>query len=315
MRRTMTLALALAGGLALSAAPATAQETLRLMTGPQGGVWVPIGGALKNIWERGIPGITVQTLPGAGVANVRGVDENRAEIGFGNSISTVDGLRGAAPFPREARNVCNIGSLYPQWFQVVALADSGINRIEDMRGRPIALQPRGNTAEVVTQHVLRAAGLSYSDVRPSFQASYTDAVGLLRDGHAQAFTLGTTIPASSVMDLASARNIRFIDLAPYVARMREINPGYRGEPLPAGTYPQQQGTPTKITYTAHLITACNRNPEQVYQMTKLLWENVDTLRNIVGAMRQSTPATGAADIGVPLHPGAARYYREVGALR
>lgn len=313
--RRLTFALALVGAASLATGPATAQETLRMMTGPQGGVWVPIGGALKNIWERGIPGISVQTLPGAGVANVRGIEENRAEIGFGNSISTVDGIAGAAPFPRAVRNVCNIGSLYPQWFQVVALADSGINRIEDLRGRPIALQPRGNTAEVVTQHILRAAGLSYSDVRPSFQSSYTDAVGLLRDGHAQVFTLGTTIPASSVMDIASARQIRFIDLAPYVARMREINPGYQGEPLPVGTYPQQQGTPTKITYTAHLITACDRNPDQVYQMTKLLWENVDTLRNIVGAMRQSTPATGAADIGVPLHPGAARFYREVGALR
>lgn len=313
--RRLTFALALVGAASLATGPATAQETLRMMTGPQGGVWVPIGGALKNIWERGIPGISVQTLPGAGVANVRGIEENRAEIGFGNSISTVDGIAGAAPFPRAVRNVCNIGSLYPQWFQVVALADSGINRIEDLRGRPIALQPRGNTAEVVTQHILRAAGLSYSDVRPSFQSSYTDAVGLLRDGHAQVFTLGTTIPASSVMDIASARQIRFIDLAPYVARMREINPGYQGTPLPAGTYPQQQGTPTKITYTAHLITACDRNPDQVYQMTKLLWENVDTLRNIVGAMRQSTPATGAADIGVPLHPGAARFYREVGALR
>jgi TRAP transporter TAXI family solute receptor len=315
MLRSTAFALAVAGAVALSAAPAGAQETLRMMTGPQGGVWVPVGGALKNIWERGIPGISVQTLPGAGVANVRGVEEKRAEIGFGNSISTVDGIAGRPPFPRAVTNVCNMGSLYPQWFQVVALADSGITRIEDMRGRPIALQPRGNTAEVVTQHILRAAGMSYSDVRPSFQSSYTDAVGLLRDGHAQVFTLGTTIPASSVMDLASARQIRFVDLAPYVAKMREINSGYQGAPLPANTYPQQQGTPTQITYTAHLITACDRDEEQVYRMVRLMWENVDTLRNIVGAMRQTTMQDAAADIGVPLHRGAARYYREVGALR
>jgi TRAP transporter TAXI family solute receptor len=314
MRRTTTFALALAATTALVAAPASAQ-TLRLMTGPQGGSWVPLAGALKNIWERGINGLSVQTLPGAGVANVRGIAEKRADIGFGNSISTVDGIAGRAPFPRAVTNVCNIGSLYPQWFQVVALADSGINSVEDMRGRPIALQPRGNTAEVVTQHILQAAGMSYSDLRPSFQSSYTDAVGLLRDGHAQVFTLGTTIPASAVMDLASARNIRFVDLSPYVARMREINSGYQGAPLPANTYPQQQGTPTQITYTAHLVMACDRDPEQVYRMVRLMWENVDTLRNIVGAMRQTTPQDAAADIGVPMHEGAQRYYREVGASR
>ena len=307
--RTSAAAFAMLGAVAF-ATPASAQETWRFMTGPQGGAWVPIAGALKNIWERAIPGVTVQTLPGAGVANVRGIGGGRAHVAFGNSISTVDGIAGRAPFPEAVSNVCNIGSLYPQWFQVIALADSGINSIEDMRGRPIALQPRGNTAEVVTQHILQAAGMSYSDVRASFQSSYTDAVGLLRDGHAQVFTLGTTIPASSVMDLASARAMRIVDLSRYVERMRQINPGYQGQELPANTYPQQQGTPVQITYTAHLITNCDRNPDQVYQMVKLLWENVDTLRNIVSAMRDSTPASGAADIGVPMHPGAARFYQE-----
>jgi len=210
-------------------------QTLRLMTGPQGGVWVPIGGALKNIWEQNISGLAIQTLPGAGVANVRGVDEGRAEIGFGNSITTVDGINGAEPFPRNVTKVCNLGNLYPQYFQVVTLADANIRRIEDLRGKSVAIQPRGNTAEVVTRHILQAAGLSYSDIRANFQASYTDAVGLLRDGHAVAFTLGTTIPASSVMDIASARQIRFIDLSPYADAMKKINAGYNIGPIPANT--------------------------------------------------------------------------------
>ncbi|MFM8799874.1 MAG: hypothetical protein ACKOEE_04860, partial [Tagaea sp.] len=96
----------LAAGASVYATPAHAQgaNNYRLMTGPQGGVWVPLGGALKNIWEKAIPGLSVQTLPGAGIANVRGVDEDKAEIGFGNSISTVDGVAGREPFPRPAAN-------------------------------------------------------------------------------------------------------------------------------------------------------------------------------------------------------------------
>jgi len=68
------------------------------MTGPQGGVWVPLGGQLKAIWERALPGVTVQPLPGAGVANARGVDERRVEVGFGNSIRVHTGAITAAPF-------------------------------------------------------------------------------------------------------------------------------------------------------------------------------------------------------------------------
>ena len=78
---------------ALSARAVQAQQ-IRLMTGPQGGVWVPLGGAFKDMWEKALPGVTVQSLPGAGIANVRGIEEGKAEIGFGNSITTVDAVKG-----------------------------------------------------------------------------------------------------------------------------------------------------------------------------------------------------------------------------
>jgi TRAP transporter TAXI family solute receptor len=288
-------------------------QSLRMMTGPQGGVWVPISGALKNIWEQNISGLAIQTLPGAGVANVRGIDEGRAELGFGNSITTVDGINGAEPFPRKVTKVCNLGNLYPQYFQVVTLADANIRRIEDLRGKSIAIQPRGNTAEVVTRHILQAAGMSYSDVRANFQASYTDAVGLMRDGHAVAFTLGTTIPASSVMDLASARQIRFVDLSPYAEAMKRINAGYNIGPIPANTYPQQAEAVPKVVYSAHLIAACDQPEERVYRMVQLMFQNLAALTPINRALQGLTPAAAAADIGVPMHPGAARFYREQGA--
>jgi TRAP transporter TAXI family solute receptor len=306
--------LAVAAVLAVSATLPASAQTIRLMTGPQGGVWVPLGGQLKAIWERALPGVTVQPLPGAGVANARGVDERRVEVGFGNSISTVDALNGAEPFPRRATNICNLATLYPQFFQVVALADSGIQTIRDLRGKAIAVQPRGNTAEVITRHILQTAGLSYSDVRVNFQSSYTDAVSLLTDGHAQAFTLGTTIPASSVMDLASARQIRIVDLTENVPAMRQINPGYTAVQLPANTYPQQTQAVTQIGYMAHLIVGCDQPEDRVYTMVKAIADNLPAMTAIANAMQGVGPRQMAEDIGVPIHPGAQRFYREVGAL-
>ncbi|PWC26674.1 TAXI family TRAP transporter solute-binding subunit [Teichococcus aestuarii] len=314
MRKTAILGMALASGFAASLATPAGAEQLRFMTGPQGGSWIPLGGALKNIWEHNVPDLSLQVVPGAGVINVRGVGEGKAGIAFANSISTVDGLQGRAPFPGKVSNVCNIGSLYPQWFQLVVLGDSGISRVEDLKGRSVAIQPRGNTAEVITQQLLKVAGLSYDDIKPNFQTGYTDAVGLMKDGHAQAFTLGTTIPASAVMDLASAREMRLLDLSAYSAGMQKINEAYRLNPLPAGTYPQQQGTPSTITYTTHIITQCDRDADQVYRMTKAMWENVGTLRNVVGSMKQADVKFGAQDISVPMHEGAKRYYREANAL-
>src|SRR5918992_1843381 len=95
-------------GIALAlAGPAPAAE-LKMMTGPQGGSWIPLGGQLKDIWEKAIPGTSVQVLPGAGIANVRGIEEAKADVGFGNSISTVDAMTGKAPFNKPHDKVCNI---------------------------------------------------------------------------------------------------------------------------------------------------------------------------------------------------------------
>jgi TRAP transporter TAXI family solute receptor len=305
-----------AAGLALLAAvgPAHAQgpNNYRLMTGPQGGVWVPLGGALKNIWEKAIPGLSVQTLPGAGIANARGIDEDRAEVGFGNSISTVDGINGAEPFPRKTANVCQLASLYPQYFQIVVNEDSGINSVRDLRGKAVAVQTRGNTAEIVTQHILRAHNLAYSDMRVNFLPSYNDAVSLLKDGHAQAFTLGTTIPASSVMDLATSRRIRVLDLRDSVEPMKRINSGYTAVTLPANTYPNQPAALTKIGYAAHLIVSCKLPEDRVHTMLKAIHDNMRDLVAVNRAMDGITPRAMAEDIGVPFHPGARRFYREQG---
>jgi len=303
-------------GMAVMAAvvPAHAQgaNNYRLMTGPQGGVWVPLGGALKNIWEKAIPGLSVQTLPGAGIANVRGVDEDRAEIGFGNSISTVDGVNGVEPFPRKAANVCQMASLYPQYFQIVVNEDSGINSVRDLKGKAIAVQTRGNTAEVITQHILKTVGMTYTDMKVNFLPSYNDAVSLLKDGHAQAFTLGTTIPASSVMDLATSRRIRVLDLKDSVDPMKKINSGYVAVTLPANTYPSQTAAVTKIGYAAHLIVSCKLPEDRVYSMMRAIQDNMRDLVAVNKAMDGITPAAMGENIGVPFHPGAKKFYVERG---
>ena len=88
MKTVMRTLLAAVATLALGGAAAAQQaQTMRLMTGPQGGVWVPLGGQLKDMWEKAIPGLSVTSMPGAGIANVRGIEEGKTEVGFGNSIS------------------------------------------------------------------------------------------------------------------------------------------------------------------------------------------------------------------------------------
>lgn len=161
MTRRHTRATAAVAATLLVAGGAQAQQ-LRLMTGPQGGSWYPLGGAIANIGEK--TGLKVQVLPGAGIANVKAIQAGKADLGFANSISTVDGVAGRAPFTEKATNVCNVATLYPQYFQVVATADSGVNSLADLKGKGLAVQPKGNTAEFISQQALQVYGMKYEDM-------------------------------------------------------------------------------------------------------------------------------------------------------
>lgn len=307
-------ALALVVGAAF-AVPAAAQQ-VTFMTGPQGGSWIPLGGALKGMWEKSIPGLSITQTPGAGIANVRGVDEGKAQIGLANSSTTVDGIEGRKPYPKKVTKVCQVANLYPQYFQVVALKDANINSFKDLKGKALVTQPKGNTAEILTDTVLKLNGLSYQSLsKANFQAAYTDAVGMMKDGHAQVFTLGTTAPASAVMDLASARDIVMVPVDDAtMGQLKKMNPGYNKLIIKAGTYPKQDKDVPVIGYSTHIVAACDLPENTVYQMTKTMAGNIDAMAAIVKAIGGITPKDMALDIGVPFHKGAVKFYKEAGAI-
>jgi len=304
-----------AAALAVLTFPVAAQQ-VTMMTGPQGGSWIPLGGALKHMWEGAIPGLQIQQQPGAGIANIRGVDEGKAQIGFANSATTVDGLEGRAPYPKKVTKVCQVANLYPQYFQVVALSDANIHSFADLKGKTLVTQPKGNTSEILTGDVLKINGMSYQSLnKVNFQASYTDAVDMMKDGHAQVFTLGTTAPASAIMDLASARDVVMVPVDDKtMAALKKENAGYNKLTIKAGTYPKQDKDVPAIGYTTHIVAACDLPEDVVYKMTKAMATHVDDMAAVVKPIAGLTAKDMAVDIGVPFHKGAAKYYREVGAM-
>jgi TRAP transporter TAXI family solute receptor len=304
-------ALVLAAGLAAALAGSAAAAELKFMTGPQGGSWIPLGGQLKDLWEKSVPGLTVQQSPGAGIANVRGVEEGKTDVGFGNSISTVDAVAGREPFKKPHANVCNVATLYPQYYQMVVPANSGINSIKDLKGKGVTTQQRGNTGEAITQQILQVSGLTYNDVKMSF-VSYTDSVSQMKDGHAVAFGLGTTIPAGAVMDVAASQDIKLIDMSDLLEPMRKLNPGYTLVTVPKGTYPKQDKDVKVIGYATHLVVSCKTDESTVYALTKTIAQNVPALTAVVSAIKGLDAKAMAEDIGVPFHKGAAKFYKEAG---
>jgi len=286
-----------------------------MMTGPMGGSWYPLGGAIADAIQKEIPGVTVSVAPGGGMANVEGLELGKCDIGYSNSSSAVDAFYGRPPFKKKMENMRQLANLYPQYFQMAVWEDSGIKSVADLKGKTISPGPKGHTGELLAQQVLEVYGLSYKDMAKIHHVQYSDSVSLMKDGHAQAFILGTTIPASTIIDLAAAKKIRLLALPDdKIKALQKINAGYLKRVIPKGTYPGVDYDVPGVGYFTHLVISAKLPDELVYKITKTLVNNLPLFANVVKDMKSTTPKDLALDLGIPYHPGALKYFKEIGAL-
>jgi hypothetical protein len=114
------------------------------------------------------------------------------------------------------------------------------------------------------------------------------------------------------MDLAAARDVKVLDLSGNLEAMRKLNPGYTLVTIPKGTYPKQDGDIQVIGYATHIVASCKVPADTAYTMTKTIAQHPVQLAAVVKAIAGLTPKRMAEDIGVPFHPGAAKFYKEAG---
>ena len=286
-------------------------QTYKLVTGPQGGAWYPLGGALKALIENGQSDIKVQVLPGGGVSNALALHTGKAQIALAQSVTSLDALQGKLPFKEPLQNICNIATFYKQYFQVVTLAESGITSPDDLKNKVLATQPRGATGEAITNHLLQAHDMSYESLENVSFGSYTDSVTLMKDGNADVFTLTTTIPSGAVMDLASSRTVRLMPMSEEShKKMTRINEKYERGFIPKGTYPgQTENIPTIFWYT-HLAARCDVENHVISHILDVVESGSMELVSVTKAIAGLNLATMKMDIGVPMHPGAIEWYEK-----
>jgi TRAP transporter TAXI family solute receptor len=288
---------------------------LKMMTGPTGGSWIPLGGAIADAIQKEIPDVTISVSPGGGITNVEALESGKCDIGFSASSSAVDGVYGRSPFKKKMENMRQLANLYPQYFQIAVWDDSGIKSVSDLRGKVISLAQKGHTGELLAQQVLEVYGLSYSDMTKVYHVPYGDSVPLMKDGKTNAFMLGTTIPAPTVMELAKTKKLRLLSLPEdKVKALQKINAGYLRGVIPKGTYPGVDYDVPSVSYFTHLVISAKLPDDLVYKITKTIANNLPRFVEVVKDMKGVTPKDLGSDIGVPFHPGALKYYKEIRAL-
>lgn len=314
-------------GVALIMGTAVAQrpDQLKFVAGPPGGTWFSMGGTISDLMTKNVIQTTSST--GGGVSNVVNISRGKADIGLSAAVLGAPAQNGEAPFKSPLPNAQRLANLYKQYFYFVIRADyaaeHGITTMGDVFEQQlpirVAMLKPGTVSEFVVRQAFAAYGVSYDDIecwggKTEF-ASYSDGSNLLADNHIDAFAFTVSSPASVILKIETQLDINILPTDQDILDKMKAKLGTTTHIIPKGTYKcATEDIPVIGDYTVILIRG-DLPEDLVYEMTKTLLENKETLAQSVKALEELNSVDAAAENAFPLHPGALKYYQEVGAVQ
>ncbi|QRK82162.1 TAXI family TRAP transporter solute-binding subunit [Pseudomonas granadensis] len=316
MRVKTRFALLAAATLALSSAAQAAPVFINILTGGTSGVYYPIGVGLSQIYSDGIAGskTSVQATK-ASVENLNLLQAGRGELALALGDSVADAKNGVedAGFKAPLTKLRALGGAYPNYIQIVASQESGIKSLADLKGKTISVGAPKSGTELNARAIFKAAGLTYEDMGKVQYLPFAESVELIKNRQLDATLQSSGLGMAAIRDLSSVMPLNYIAIPPDVVS-KIGNPAYQSAMIPANTYDGQAAAVPTVAITNILVTRADLPDDVVYQMTRLLFENLPRLGNSHSAAKDIKLETAAKNLPINLHPGAERYYQEKGAL-
>ncbi len=288
-----------------------------VLTGGTSGVYYPLGVALSQLAGKAVPDAktSVQATK-ASAENLNLLQAGRGEVAFSLGDSLSDAWKGDAEagFKAPLKKLRGVAGIYPNYIQIVASAESGIKTLADLRGKRLSVgAPRSGT-ELNARAILKAAGIGYKDLGKVEYLSFGESVELMKNRQLDATLQSAGLGVASLRDLSTAMKIVVVAVpADVVAKVGD--PAYQAASIPAKTYDGQEVDVPTAAITNFLVTHEGVSADVIYQITKALYTNLDAMTSAHSAAKAIRLENAVKGMPVPLHPGAERYYREVGLLK
>jgi hypothetical protein len=312
LRPLAAAAILLASGLAFAQ-----QHYINILTGGTSGVYYPLGVAMSQIIGKAIPDakVSVQSTK-ASVENLNLLEAGRGELAFTLGDSLSDAWKGNADagFTTPLKKLRTVAGIYPNYIQIVASADSGIKTLADLKGKRISVGAPKSGTELNARAVLKAAGLSYHDFAKVEYLPFGESVELMKNRQLDVTLQSAGLGVSSLRDLATAQKIVVVAI-PAETVKKIGDPAYQPAMIPAHTYEGQDADVPAVAIQNFLVTHAGVPDDVVYKMVKAVFENNDALVAAHSAAKAIKKETAVTSLPAPLHPGAAKYFREIGVLK
>jgi hypothetical protein len=311
--RSRITGFAAAAMIALTPAAARAQDFINVLTGGTSGVYYPLGVALSKIYGEKVPNTrpTVQATK-ASVENLQLLQQGKGEIAFtlGDSLAAAWKGDEEAGFKTPLKKLRGITAIYPNYIQIVASKDSGIKTLADLKGKRLSVGAPKSGTELNARAILAAAGMSYKDLSKVEYLPFAESVELMKNRQLDATLQSAGLGVASLRDLATSVEITVVEVP--AAVVDKAGPPFVKATIPANTYNGQTAPVQAAAALNYLVTHEGMKEETVYQMTKAIYESLPDLAAAHAAAR-AIKLEGALDgMPLPLHAGAARYFKEKG---
>lgn len=315
MFRSFKLGALVAGAIAVSTPVAQASEFINILTGGTSGVYYPLGVALSDIYAKGIDGARTQVQSTkASVENLNLLQQGKGELAFalGDSVKYAWEGNAEVGFKAPLTKLRAIAAIYPNVIQIAALTDSGVKTVADLKGKSLSVGAAKSGTELNARAIFDASGMSYDDLGKLEYLPFSESVELLKNRQLDATLQSSGLGNAALKDLSTSQAITFVSVPTDVAA--SLGAPYVASTIPAGTYEGQTEDVPTVAVVNFLVTHEDVSDEVAYQMTKLLFENLDTLKAAHSAAAGISIEEAVKGSPIPLHPGAERYYKEQGLL-
>jgi hypothetical protein len=299
--------------------PSFAQRKfLTLASGSPGGVYYPLGGGMAVVIQKTTDLRCAAESTGASVENCRLVGAGESDMGMVMGSIAYKATEGEKPFEQKLPLVA-LFQLYPAPEHIVTVSGKGIRSIKDLKGKKVSIDVPGSGCAVMAQAMLQEYGFDLQKDLTIAHLSQNESAQALKDGIVDAVFFNFAYPAAAVLDLAATRDIVLVPVEPtMLEKMLKKYPYYVMSVIPARTYPKVDYDVLCLGDSNVLVANRKMDDSVAYKVVKAIFENVDkgqwALKNIHPIAAQFTPQN-AVNSPIPLHPGAVKYFKEVGAIK
>ena len=301
-------------------AAATSGKTVKINfpTAGASGALYAVGAAITNMWNQEVKGVNAASQASAGgIANLNLVSEGEAQVSIAISSNVYQCLNGTDSFKDHAyKDLKAVAGLYMNPNQVVATDKSGIKELKDIAGKHFAVASAGSSVYNEAANHFGVMGVKFPDGIKAEYIAFTDAADMLQNGSIDGAWIMSGAPASAVTQALTA-NCHLVNISDKVIQdLQKKYPWYVKYSIPAGTYPKQDKAIQTSAIKMVMFCRGDLSEELVYNLTKAFWTNIDKLGQSQKNLKGLKPADAVKDIAnVPLHPGAVKYYKEIGVLK